>query len=229
MKAEHRKELQTNILADTIGHLLRSSKEGMSRGVLLILGLVALAVVVYLGWLYFSRVGVENRSAMWLKVDQGDRKLDTAADVGQLQEVLKDLELTAGEKPDAVPSRVMRFACARTQLRLGLGGLCSKEERDRAKQRVQQAGDLYAGLADVSQDTPILHQEALLGAAQAQESLGQVQEALEGYHKLDQLYPNSVAGQEARTRIKKLESSEKHVADFYAAMNNLVSSSPKPR
>jgi len=233
MKAEHRKELQTNILADALGRLLQGAKEGLSRSVLLIIGLFALVVMIYLGWLYFSRASMESRSAMWLKVDEGDRKLDTAANIGQIEEAVKELDETAKEKPETVSSRVMRFACARTQLRLGLGSLYAKDERDRkaAIQRVEQALDLYTKLANESQDTPVLHQEALLGMAQAQESQGQVAEALEGYQKLAQQYPDSAAGREALARVNYLQSSEKEkqVADFYQAMDKLANASARPR
>jgi tetratricopeptide (TPR) repeat protein len=128
----------------------------------------------------------------------------------------------------------MRFTCARTQLRVGLGGLASREDRGQAIQRVEQARDLYAALSKESSDTPVLHQEALLGVAQAQESLGQVQEAVEAYQSLVNLYPDSkypdcAAVKVAKARVEYLQDPKNQVPEFYAAMDKLGIPSLKPR
>jgi tetratricopeptide (TPR) repeat protein len=222
MKAEHRKELQTNVLADTAGRFLQRIKEGPSRGTVLTCGAVALVLLIFFSWRYFSRTALESRSALWLKVDEAERKLDGVADLGQAEDVVKELEHAAQEKPQTVPAQVLRFTSARAQLRLGLERLCAqdKAEREKALNRIEQARDLFTTLVRETGETPILHQEALLGVATAQESLGQIDDALEEYRKVVAVDANSAAGKAAQARVEYLGDPEhlKQATSFYATL-----------
>src|SRR5262245_62095660 len=70
MKAEHRKELHTNLLADRMGKLLQSVKAGPTSNSWVIwlgLGLVVLTVFV---WRVYSSRSLESRSDLWVKIDE---------------------------------------------------------------------------------------------------------------------------------------------------------------
>ena len=65
MKAEHRKELQTNVLADRLGKAIQGIKEGPSRGTMLFVGVVALAGLLIFVWWYFWSTSQAAESARW--------------------------------------------------------------------------------------------------------------------------------------------------------------------
>jgi tetratricopeptide (TPR) repeat protein len=228
MKAEHRKELQTNVLADTLGRVLVNVKKGPSRQTLIIVGVVVVIVLGYLGWRYLSRSSQESRSALWVQVDQENRQLDAAADLGQVEVALTQLEEAAKEHAGTVPAQVMRLIRARTLLYLGLENLCAQRERDKAIKQVEEARDLYAQLAEQTSKTPVLHQETLLGVARAKESLGQVDEAREDYRNLANRYPQSAAGKLAQQRLEYLEKNGEQVQDLYKALDKMAGARAKP-
>jgi tetratricopeptide (TPR) repeat protein len=233
MKAEHRKELQTNALADSVGRMLLALKGGPSRTALLVCGLLLLAVLAFVAWTYFSRSARAGRSAQWLQVDEDDQKLGTALNETQVNSVLDQLEAAAKEHPGTAPTRVMLFTRARTLLRLGLERLYNASEHDKAQQQVEEARTLYARLIGESKDDPVLAQEAMMGVAKARESLGDVDEALNDYRRLADTYPNSALGQKARERADFLgvEENRRQVKDLYdtlAKMTSGSSSAPPP-
>jgi tetratricopeptide (TPR) repeat protein len=161
-------------------------------------------------------------------VDQENRQLDAAADLGQVEVALTKLEDSAKEHPGTISAQVMRLARARTLLSLGLENLCAQRERDKAIKQVEDARDLYAQLAGPLSKTPVLHQEALLGVAQAKESLGQVDEAQEDYRNLANRFPQSAAGRLAQQRVEYLEKNGEQVQDLYKALDKMASARPKP-
>ena len=71
MKAEHRKELQTNALADFLGRIIVGFREGFnirpSQKVMLVLGGIAVALAVVIGiWMYRGSVSRGRlRSENW--------------------------------------------------------------------------------------------------------------------------------------------------------------------
>ncbi|MFO0927907.1 MAG: hypothetical protein U0736_12845 [Gemmataceae bacterium] len=53
-----------------------------------------------------------------------------------------------------------------------------------------------------------MHQEALSGAAKANETLGELTRAIELYKKLADEYPSSALGQDAKKSVARLESDD---------------------
>src|SRR5437899_1174883 len=86
MKAEHRKELQTNTLADHIGRWIQGLRHGMKAkpapSTLVVMIFVFLALVVFVGWRYYSSSQQRKRSHLWLELDEA-RSL---ADVEEIAE-----------------------------------------------------------------------------------------------------------------------------------------------
>ena len=159
MKAEHRKELQTNVLADKLGRVLQNMRAGPSRGTVVLLTVAVLAVVLGLVWYYFWKSKEESTSRLWLRWDgiTTEQELQSFADD-------KDIQGT----PQA---RLARFQLARRKLVEGTRTLGSAFDREPSIKSIREASKLYEELADQVTDNPLMQQEALLGAAKAQECL----------------------------------------------------------
>jgi tetratricopeptide (TPR) repeat protein len=194
MKAEHRKELQTNVLADRVGRLLQGIKSRPSPTAITIGILFGLAILIGIGWWVYRQYSHEKQSNAWVQIDEADS-------VRQLQDI-------ADEKKGGMPNRIVRFDLARAKLRHGLMYYYAVAERDDALTEIEEAAELYAALADESKDIPILVQEALLGMGKARESLDDLDSAREAYQKLVDRYKDSAAGEEAAKRLKALDDSQ---------------------
>jgi tetratricopeptide (TPR) repeat protein len=218
MKAEHRHELKTNALADMMSRALHTLKTGPSRHGLFTIGVIVVVVVLALGGYLWWKDRKNARSALWVKVDGAERRLDLAANEDEVEGAVKEFEQIASANPGTLPGRVMRFDRARTLLRWGLEHLYSPE-RDRALKQIKEARDIYAKLeADTGRDKePILVQEAMMSVARADESLGDLDAALKGYTKLANAYPKSVLGKAAKERADYLgdENNRKQVQELY--------------
>jgi len=216
MKAQHRKELQTNVLADRLGRFLRNAKEGPSRQVLVIWGAVLLAAAIGLGWWYFSRHSEQENSA-----ENRDLQEATTRD---------DYKKIADAHPNTPAGRMARLQLARMSLREGLEQLYSglSDDRAKARSRLEEARDSYRQLATDFKDAPIIVQQCLMGEAKAQESLGDLDDALAGYQRLANEYPDSALGKEAKERVAFLENADNRaqLEKFNAEMKRLAEAAP---
>jgi hypothetical protein len=220
MKAEHRKELQTNVLADHLGRMMTSLKSG-SRSTALIFWisaavLIALVVVIVV----MKNRSERSRSALWTQ-------LDVATSTGNLS----DLEQVAEKNPGTVQARTAQFQRARLLLEQGLNLLGSEQRREEAIKNIDEARSLYASLVDQCRDAPLLQQEALMGQAKAEESLigipgedsspsgGTVERALELYQQLARDYPGSFQGKAAARRAEELSKNGEAIRRFYTELN----------
>jgi tetratricopeptide (TPR) repeat protein len=208
MKAEHRKELQTNVLADRVGRMIQGIKSRPSPMAITIGVFVALGVLLVVGWWLYKQYAKEKRSSAWVAIYDA-----TSVD---------DLDSIANESKGGVPGRVVRFDIARAKLRRGLERYCSRDDRDDALKNLSEAADLYASLADESKDTPILVQEALLGVGTARESLNELDGAREAYQKLVDRYKDSVSGKTAAERLKMLDDPDRQAAKLYDRIDELA-------
>ncbi|HZY86980.1 MAG TPA: tetratricopeptide repeat protein [Gemmataceae bacterium] len=191
MKAEHRKELQTNVLADRLGKAVQGIKEGPSRGTLLLVGGAALIGLLAFVWWYFWSTSQAADSARWAAWDT----LSTPA----------ALESFAQNKDNqgTPQGRLARFQIARLNLLGGLRELGSA--RAAATDNLRKAARAYEELANESSDSPLLHQEALLGAGKANESLGDVDKAKGFYKQLADRHPDTAFGKDAKAQLERLE------------------------
>jgi tetratricopeptide (TPR) repeat protein len=235
MKAEHRHELKTNALADTMGRLMQGLKTGPSRHTLLVWGVIGLiavgAATVYFIW----KSGREERSALWLQVDEAERRLDEAATDDEVEAALDKFKEIADKNPGTPQARVLRFDRARARFRWGLENLYSTTKRDKAVEALRTARGWYDELAkepvkDKDEPNRILAQEALINVAKADESLGNLDEALKGYKALADAYPNSPLGQAAAERAKYLadDANRARAKQLYDKLNELTGPEAKP-
>lgn len=202
MKAEHRKELQTNVLADHLGKAIQGIKDGPSRGTMIFVGVVALAGLLIFVWWYFWSTSQAADSARWTTWDG----LTTPAALDSFAQNKDNQNTTQG--------RVARFQIARLSLRAGLRELGSA--RAAALENIRKAAQTYEALANESSELPLLQQEALLGAGKANEALGEVEKAKGYYKKLADSHPDSPFGKDARAQLERLEKDGKEVQELAA-------------
>jgi tetratricopeptide (TPR) repeat protein len=199
MKAEHRKELMTNSLAHRLGDAVQTMKEGPSRGTLFVLIAAGLILVLILVWRYMVHSAEEADSGRWLR-------WDSLTTPDQLQAFVEDKEAA-----NHMQGRLARIEEARRALHDGLRQIASSgEKHKKALEEIQQAAGLYDKLADECADKPLLHQQVLMGAAKAHESLGEADQARNYYQQLKDKYGQTVFGREADASLQRLEEAEQN-------------------
>jgi len=202
MKAEERKELATNDLAAGIERFVKGVKEGPSKNAVmwttLAIAGVALVVIMFYTWVFFSRQSKVLDSERWDKLEELN-----AANAWSVKE--DDFDKFAKEKDNAgtPQARLARFELARYEIQK-TRELASPLGRKEALESVKKARDLYKQLIDESNDVPPLAQEAIMGAAKGSEALGDMDQAKTYYERLFKEYPQSVLGKQADEQLKRL-------------------------
>jgi hypothetical protein len=191
MKAEHRKELQTNALADHLGRFLQSLTANPGPLFWYLLGGVILVVALFYGWRYFSASSAKGRSLQWIQLDE-------ATSLDDLNHIIQDHSGTTA-------ARTARFLKARKLMQDGQSQLYYPSGRTQALTNIDEAGQLYDKLAGECKDMPVLAQESLMGKATAQVIKGELTEAIATYKDLANRYPQSFQGAAAAKLAKQLE------------------------
>lgn len=201
MKDTQRKELMTNSLTHRLGEAFQGMKQGPSRGTVVTLVVVGLILILVLAWRYFSRSAEESDSARWLR-------WDSVVSPDQLKELAEDKEIR-----NHIQGRLARVEQARRYLHDGLRDIGSEGTlRKEAVDNIRKAAHLYGELVEECTDVPLLHQQVTMGAAKANESLGDYDQARKYYLQLAQS-PNtaqSALGKEAEEQLKRLEAAERN-------------------
>jgi hypothetical protein len=221
MKAEHRRELNTNALADRMGRLVQGMKEPTQGGSVVLWVIGAVALLSFGGWYLFS--GATGWSGYWLR-------FDGETNVEKLQELASDSHGT-------MPARAARFQKAREELRTGLRNITSTEHRSDAIRLVEGARREFEDLAaECKGNSPLLEQEALWRAAQAEESLvgvpteedaaksrGSLKRAIELYQRMASApHDEGYFADIAKRRIAELEANPSAIESFYSELNKLA-------
>jgi hypothetical protein len=225
MKAEHRRELNTNALADRMGRLVEGMKHTPEAGsrVIWIVGILAVAILAT--WYFAS--SASSWSTYWVRLD-GETKPDALASI-------------ASDSRGTMPARAARFQLARQQLKRGLRSLYTPEQRKAALEALEDARRGFTELATECTESPLLAQEALFGAAQAEEALigapkpdhaeesrGSLDKVLALYHQIIDVYPKSYFVELADKRIRELETDGPAVVSFYKELNKLADAKKNP-
>jgi predicted negative regulator of RcsB-dependent stress response len=210
MKAEHRKELQTNTLSATLASWLESLRAGPTTGSVIFWAFILLAIGCIVGWRYYSASALEARSALWTKVENATSP--------------KELLEIAEANPGTPAARAARFESARLQLRQGLEKILSnlEIEREEAWKDVKAAEEEYGRLAAELTEHPVLVQEALFGLAKAREGQGNIDGALEAYEKLTKKYGETPLGKIAAEQMDKLKANSDQAKEFYAKLREIA-------
>jgi hypothetical protein len=222
MKAEHRKALHTNVLADRMGRLVQGMKSGSrptSVGVWII-GAIVLGIAV--AW-YFAKSSMAGQSRAWVE-------LNTAGDSSTLKRI-------ALENAGTLAARTARFQQARLLLRQGLQQVYGIT-RTEGLIHLEEAAKIYGELIAECSGNALLQQEALMGAAKAEEARligiskqdeadkfdAQFNRSLELYQRLARDYPESYLGEAAQQHARTLTENRDKVVEFYAELNKSRSS-----
>jgi tetratricopeptide (TPR) repeat protein len=198
MKADQRKELQTNSLVRFIGRLKQNFKGAPSRKATVIWGIVVLALVVFIGWKIASSLSTKNNSRRWVE-------LDSLAGADELNEFID-------KNRGTVQAHVARLQIARADLEKGLEDLYDPLTRDSALEKLKNAAGDYEELAKQFKATPVLVQECLFGAGKAYEGMGDLDRAREFYTDLQNRFKDSTLAAEAEGRLRNIEKSSKDLA-----------------
>ena len=230
MKAQQRKQLEKNELADRLVRWWRGDPEHKSKSSPIwwaVLGLIALAVILYAAWHYYSSNALDKRSAAWAD-------MDLATENSRLEEVAEANRGTA-------PAWAAKAQLARAALQRGLDELGSEALRSGAVANIEKARDWYSQLAKDATGDVELQREAALGMAKAEEALigipkaensqemrGTPARALELYKDVASKFGDSIQGKEAAKRASELEANKDKIEAFYAELNKSLSIPPVP-
>jgi hypothetical protein len=162
MKAEERKELETNALAAGAQKLLARAKSGRLVNPYVVAVVLAVALGVGL-WLYLSSENRKLGSKQW-------------ADLTLMSKTnsQKNLEEFANDHKDSAAARAARLDAARIQLgQEGIGKLNvrDRELRGKAVENVEKARDELLKLADEYKGDPTMQTTCLLAAAEGELAL----------------------------------------------------------
>jgi hypothetical protein len=193
MKAEHRRELQTNVLAERMGQLAQSFKEGPSRGTIIVVSVLVVVVLLFYAWRYISQSSEETEAARWYEWDSINSPAQLKAFVDNK------------EAQGSLQGKLARFQQARRDLSDGLARL--GVTRTDALASIKRAAETYGKLADECDDHPLLQQEALLGAAKANEALNEIDKARTLYKRLADKFPSTAMGKSAQKQLARLDKS----------------------
>jgi hypothetical protein len=205
MKAEQRKELETNTLADRMGHMMQRVKGGTRRTfVTYLLVLAAILVAVWFGYNWY-RTDVTERSLRWVKFYDGAG--------GELIALA-----TEKETKDTPAGKAARFQIA-WHLYWDDGVKMVGVNPAGAMTRLREVRQFYDELLSECKDDPIFEPQAMLGQAVVTESLAAqdisyLDKAKELYKTLaeHEKYKTTAEGRFAQDRLKIIENKEEGAA-----------------
>lgn len=200
MNAEDKKTANETALAHQLTRALDGIKRGPSRGTIYLV--VGVAAVLLIGGLfrYFYTSSQSATSERWVELDQV-----------VFPEQIDSLTEEAGFM-DSPQGRLLRFKQARQKLAQGLSNFAALPTE--GKKDIEKGTELYTALAASAGRIPILHQEALGGAAKGNEALGDIEKARAYYDELVKKYPASALGKDAVKQLARLDEGKKDAADL---------------
>ncbi len=219
MKAEHRKELETNILADKMGKLISGAKEGPTRGFLfyLLVGLAAIVVVFFIyRWLV---MGANKNAPLWIALEDGDAS---------------NIEAIVKLSKNEYPGKAARFQIAWQYLWFsGLNRLGDSPKQ--ALKSIEIAEAYYTDLAKDCKDDPVFQPEALYGLAVIEETRLIEKEkraslalVTEKYQAVVTANKDSAFARLAKQRLDDLETKSLDILTFYHDLDIVLSRLERP-
>jgi len=224
MKAEHRKELRTNALADRIGRFIQGVKTKTQANYLMIWGTLAVVVAGVVVWFFINRWNKNSRSELWVELDTvpapaGNMPIDPKHNPYKTTEA--DLEEIIENHQGTKQAMIARFRLAQINLRDRGLDLLADDPR-LALANLEKAKREYTKLAEDYKDEPQWAARARLSLAQIAETravqdLDKLDDAVKLYEQVAQEYPKTAAGMEAQQRVKEFKDPKKRAAieEFY--------------
>ena len=209
MKAEERKELETNTLADKMGQAMLKAKEASRRTMLMYAAIGAgCLVALFFGYRFFDSAKVES-SETWVAFHDGQR--------GLLENVASK-ENSAGK---AARLQIAWFVYWEQGVKL-LG-----HDMPAGTKALETAVAEYKAIQKLCADDPIFEPQAMLGQAVAEECLtikeaSYLDKAKRSYEELHKKYENSAEGKFAKARIDAITKAGNTVANTYVELQDVV-------
>ncbi len=211
MKAEHRKELETNVLADRMGRMVQNIKGGPQKRTV-VFALLALVVVVAILLVVRSRAeNTADNSKMWMWVEDGWIRAEDGS-YRFVDQLVKD-------HPDTTQAKVIKFHRAKFML-WDMGLKMMGHSPTEAFNRIGTAKDRYNDLAEECKGDPVFEPEALFALAVIEETQTlRNQDHLESakikYQDLAEKYPDSAFGKLAQKQADNLKNHPQDVLKLY--------------
>jgi hypothetical protein len=218
MKAEQRKELETNTLADKMGHVMQRAKASPRRTIFTYLFVTAVLVGgSWLGWNYYKGYRASS-SEPWVRLYDGSGNF-----INDLAE--KDKESNAG--------KAARFQIAWFHYwDFGVKTL-AKNPQD-SLNHLKLAGKWYDDLAVDCKDDPNFEPQALLGAAVVEETLAiqnidHLKKAMERYETIVDKHKDSAEAKFAQQRLELFKTNDKKrdLEETYTTLQDLLKIPPR--
>ena len=197
MKAEHRKELETNALADRVGRVVQGMKQKPQKRTMLWV-VLALAIVVVV-WLFVRRGEVQrvDNADQWALFEDGHRKL---------------LESLITRDPMSNQAKSAQFEIYYAELRTMLRYLATSPKE--VLKGLDKLDAIYDDLAKQCKDDKVLLPEALYARAVIEETRiikpeENWQAALDAYKVVADNHKETAVGKLARKRVDILSDKDK--------------------
>ena len=198
MTVEHHHKEDDTLIARSLKGFLEAVKTPPSRTTWMVL-VVALLVAVLIGsWFYFTSIATGSSSALWLKLDQ--------TSPGNLTKFAEE----SGQQ-GTIQARFAQAKNARAEMQWvsNLGSTFPDADRQTPREKalvhIKNARDAYQKLVQESGGVDALTEESLMGAAKANEILGELGKAKDLYKRLANEYPATALGKEAADRVKAFD------------------------
>jgi hypothetical protein len=213
MKSERRHELQTNALADWVGHQIDAVKPHAG----LILTLIVAIIAVLVTWMYFLQSGASSSTEAW-------SDFLSAADESDPVKLGEMAQRHAGE-----PASLWAVLLA-ADVHLAQGAQQAFTDRAAAEKSLAQAVKSYETVLNELRE-PVLRRRALFGLAEANEALFGVtgdkqhlEAALANYGQVEKEWPESALGRSAKQKKESLET--KSAQEFLVWFSNQTPEPP---
>ena len=223
MKAEHRKELETNVLADRMGRLVQRVKSKPQGKTVLWVFLAVVAVLALFIFMRFRQAGAREASELWTELEDGARPYIDKLSGG------RDWVLKGGKDEFyglTNAGKAARFQVAWMMLwEDGIKQLSAVHQRGLISLEIAEL--MYTKLAEATKGDPVWEPEALYNLAVIEETRAvqdreHLKKAREKYEELANQYKESAHGKLAAERAERLRSGAAYdsVAAFYQDFQN---------
>ncbi|HND52564.1 MAG TPA: hypothetical protein PLV92_09215 [Pirellulaceae bacterium] len=201
MKSERRHELQTNYLADWVGHQVDSIRP-YTRA---IAGTIGAIIVIFLVYSFVSHQQFVKAGMAWQSYLLALRERDQDDQAAALQKVARD--------EGGTPAGVWALQ-TEADLDLDRGSRLLFTDRDEAVKTLERAEKNFEQVETLAQRDRLLLERARFGLAQTQECLGKLEKAKQKYESVAKANPEGAFGKLAATRLAAL--GDKRMSEFYA-------------
>ncbi len=216
MKTERRHELQTNVLADTLGRWIVAVKPYTT----LIVGSLVVLVIAVAAWNVLAWLASNNREAAWGEFNVARDKYVTAKRQGSselaLVEAVEDVKTVIDNNKETPVARWAELMLGNHFLGVGVDQMFNN--RDKASDSLATAAGYYTDATESKEKE--LEQRAYFGLGKAREGQGDLEKAIKAYDAAAKAWPNGPLTETAKRyseRLKKPETREFYV--WYAKQN----------